>query len=161
MCIALGLRYEVGESSSALTARPTRGFKADYGFVTTLDDEIRRDPGRDVVGSTCCLEIDVLILDTALLMEREARLSRKAWGRSMAASNAARSEVMALHTTVLGQQSEIAPLRAVDRARQAQLVETLRLVITLQTQVIALQGQQGPVGGSAQPEIPEEAGSSS
>ncbi|GJR40262.1 hypothetical protein Tco_1215946 [Tanacetum coccineum] len=48
LCIALSLRYEVGESSSALTARPTGGFKADYGFVTTLDDESRRDPGRDV-----------------------------------------------------------------------------------------------------------------
>nr|GEX27375.1 hypothetical protein [Tanacetum cinerariifolium] len=40
--------FEVGESSSPPTARPTRGFKADYGFVGTLDDEIRRDPERDV-----------------------------------------------------------------------------------------------------------------
>ncbi|GJV66627.1 putative reverse transcriptase domain-containing protein [Tanacetum coccineum] len=48
LCIALGPRYEVGKSSSAPTARPTRGFRADYGFVATLDDEIRRDPERDV-----------------------------------------------------------------------------------------------------------------
>ncbi|GKA57281.1 putative reverse transcriptase domain-containing protein [Tanacetum coccineum] len=48
LCIALGPRYEVGESSSAPTARPTGGFRADYGFVATLDDEIRRDPERDV-----------------------------------------------------------------------------------------------------------------
>ncbi|GJV15706.1 putative reverse transcriptase domain-containing protein [Tanacetum coccineum] len=48
LCIALGLRYEVGESSSALTTRPTGGFKADYGFVATLNDEIRRNPERDV-----------------------------------------------------------------------------------------------------------------
>ncbi|GKF34001.1 hypothetical protein Tco_0107201, partial [Tanacetum coccineum] len=48
LCFALGPRYEVGESSSAPTARPTRGFRADYGFVATLDDEIRRDPERDV-----------------------------------------------------------------------------------------------------------------
>ncbi|GKF76891.1 hypothetical protein Tco_0229361, partial [Tanacetum coccineum] len=48
LCIALGLRYEVGESSSAPTTRPTGGFRADYGFVTTLDDDIRRDPERDV-----------------------------------------------------------------------------------------------------------------
>ncbi|GKC41780.1 hypothetical protein Tco_1059502, partial [Tanacetum coccineum] len=27
---------------------PTRGFRADYGFVGTLDDEIRRDPKREV-----------------------------------------------------------------------------------------------------------------
>ncbi|GKE95429.1 hypothetical protein Tco_1580284 [Tanacetum coccineum] len=47
LCIALGLRYEVGESSSAPTARPTRGLIADYGFVSTLDDEIR--PPRDML----------------------------------------------------------------------------------------------------------------
>ncbi|GJT94114.1 hypothetical protein Tco_1082959 [Tanacetum coccineum] len=39
MCIALGLRYEVGESSFTPTARPTGGFRADYGFIGTLDDE--------------------------------------------------------------------------------------------------------------------------
>ncbi|GJV98171.1 hypothetical protein Tco_1553423 [Tanacetum coccineum] len=48
LCIALGPRYEVGESSSAPTARPTRGFRVDYGFVANLDDEIRRDPERYV-----------------------------------------------------------------------------------------------------------------
>ncbi|GKB44116.1 hypothetical protein Tco_0889058, partial [Tanacetum coccineum] len=42
------LRYGVGESSSVPTARPTRGFRADYRFVSTLDDEIRRDPEREV-----------------------------------------------------------------------------------------------------------------
>ncbi|GKA38060.1 reverse transcriptase domain-containing protein [Tanacetum coccineum] len=47
LCIALGPRYKVGESSSSPTARPTGGFRADYGFVSTLDDEIRRDPERD------------------------------------------------------------------------------------------------------------------
>ncbi|GJW26626.1 hypothetical protein Tco_0040437 [Tanacetum coccineum] len=46
--IALGLRFEVGKSSSAPTTRPTEGFRADYGFVSTLDDEIRRVPERDV-----------------------------------------------------------------------------------------------------------------
>nr|GFA54665.1 hypothetical protein [Tanacetum cinerariifolium] len=46
LCIALGPRFEVGENSSALTARPTEGFRADYGFIGTLDDEIRRDPER-------------------------------------------------------------------------------------------------------------------
>ncbi|GJZ14983.1 hypothetical protein Tco_0550660 [Tanacetum coccineum] len=46
--IALGLRYKVGESSSAPTARPPGGFRADYGFFATLDREIRRDPQGDV-----------------------------------------------------------------------------------------------------------------
>ncbi|GJW68521.1 putative ribonuclease H-like domain-containing protein [Tanacetum coccineum] len=38
---------QVFPSSSAPTARPTGGFRVDYGFVATLDDEIRRDPERD------------------------------------------------------------------------------------------------------------------
>nr|GEW69733.1 reverse transcriptase domain-containing protein [Tanacetum cinerariifolium] len=40
--IALGPRYEVGESSSAAAARPAGGFRADYGFVATVDREIIR-----------------------------------------------------------------------------------------------------------------------
>ncbi|GJW53871.1 hypothetical protein Tco_0097956 [Tanacetum coccineum] len=46
--IALGPRYEVRESSSTLTARPPGGFRADYGFVATIDKEIMRDLERDV-----------------------------------------------------------------------------------------------------------------
>ncbi|GJT05128.1 putative reverse transcriptase domain-containing protein [Tanacetum coccineum] len=68
---------------------------------------------------------------TALLMEREARLSHEAW--AMDASDTAHSEVRALRTTVLAQQTEIAG-------------------------VMALQSQLGPASGPAQPEIPEEAG---
>ncbi|GJX00760.1 hypothetical protein Tco_0184673 [Tanacetum coccineum] len=221
LCIALGLRYEVGESSFAPIARPTGGFRANYGFVGTLDDEIRRDPERevgygitdtwddmveDMQGTPAVTDVaelsqrmtdfvttvrqdtdeiygrlddahdDRLLMSgrlnmlyrdrrayarTALLMEREARLSHEAWVQSMDASDTAHSEVRALRTTVLAQQTEIAALRAADRARQAQLVETLRLMSTLQTQVTALQGQQGPASGPAQPEIPEEASSSS
>ncbi|GJU03064.1 putative reverse transcriptase domain-containing protein [Tanacetum coccineum] len=47
LCFALGPIYEVGESSSAPTAKPTRGFRADYGFVGTLDAEIRIWPYSD------------------------------------------------------------------------------------------------------------------
>nr|GFC60886.1 hypothetical protein [Tanacetum cinerariifolium] len=46
--IALGPRYEVGERSSAAAARPARGFRADYGFVATVDREIMRDPEREI-----------------------------------------------------------------------------------------------------------------
>ncbi|GKC58899.1 hypothetical protein Tco_1086497 [Tanacetum coccineum] len=46
--IAFGPRYEVEESSSAAAARPAGGLKANYGFVATIDREIRRDLERDV-----------------------------------------------------------------------------------------------------------------
>ncbi|GKC47265.1 hypothetical protein Tco_1064987, partial [Tanacetum coccineum] len=42
---ALGSKYEVRESS---TARPTRGRRIDYGFVSTIDAEARRQGIREV-----------------------------------------------------------------------------------------------------------------
>nr|GEV05277.1 Gag-Pol polyprotein [Tanacetum cinerariifolium] len=41
-------KEDVLESSSAPTARPTGGFRADYYFVGTLDAKIRRDPKREI-----------------------------------------------------------------------------------------------------------------
>nr|GEW02016.1 hypothetical protein [Tanacetum cinerariifolium] len=122
LCIALGLRFEVSESSSAPTARPTGGFRADYGFVATLDDEIRRDPKKDVgygitdtwdkmlVGMSAAPSVDELNMlhrdrrdhaRTARLMETEAKLYRQAWVQSMDASDTACAEVVSLLTTVL------------------------------------------------------------
>ncbi|GKF28787.1 hypothetical protein Tco_0095129, partial [Tanacetum coccineum] len=46
--MSLGPRYEVGESSSAPTARSPVGFRADYGFVATIEREIMQDLERDV-----------------------------------------------------------------------------------------------------------------
>ncbi|GKB46857.1 hypothetical protein Tco_0897610, partial [Tanacetum coccineum] len=40
--IALGPIYKVRESSSSAAARPAGGLRADYGFVATMDREIRR-----------------------------------------------------------------------------------------------------------------------
>ncbi|GJT76920.1 hypothetical protein Tco_1043645 [Tanacetum coccineum] len=176
LCFAFGPRYEVRESSSAPTARPTGGFRADYGFVATMDREIMRDLERDVgyeITDTwdemlVCMpgalatddtelgrrmtefvtrvrqdtykiyvrlddeqterqlmagRLNMLYKDRcayariALLMEREARMSREAWGRSMDASDLARSEVMSLRTTVLGQQTVITELQAADCRR--------------------------------------------
>nr|GEW20940.1 reverse transcriptase domain-containing protein [Tanacetum cinerariifolium] len=135
LCIALRMRYEVGKSSSAAAARPTRGFRADYSFVATLDDEIRRDPERELsYGITntwdemlddralISEQVNMLYRDrrdharTAKLMKAEARLSRQAWVQSMDASDLVRFEVMALRT------------------------------------------QRGPVRGPAQSKAPEEAG---
>ncbi|GJS36401.1 hypothetical protein Tco_0534783 [Tanacetum coccineum] len=46
--IALGPRYEVGESFAAVAARPAGDLRANYGFVATMDKEIRCDPERYV-----------------------------------------------------------------------------------------------------------------
>ncbi|GJW11994.1 hypothetical protein Tco_1577821 [Tanacetum coccineum] len=221
LCFAFGPRYEVRESSSAPTARLTGGFRADYGFVATMDREIMRDLERDVgYGITDTWEempvdmpgapatddtelgrrmtefatrvrqdtdeqterqlmagrLNMLYRDrrtharTTLLMEREARMSREAWGQSMDASDLTRSEVMSLRTTVLGQQAVITELQAADRRRQAAITELLAADRRRQAQFIEalklLKGlkferQQGPAKGPAQPDAPEEAGSSS
>ncbi|GJU91528.1 hypothetical protein Tco_1303951 [Tanacetum coccineum] len=232
--IALGPGYEVGESSSVTAARPAGGLRVDYGFVATIDREIRHDLERDVgYGITDSWDeivetlqgapvstdtelgrhmtafetrvrqdtdeiytrlddeqsgrqllagrLNMLFRDrraharTARLMETEARMSREAWGRSMDASDLARAEVMSLRTTVLAQQSQIRELQSADRRRQTvitemlaadhrrqkQLTEALKLIKRLQTQMAEFERQQGPAKGPAEPEIPEEAGSSS
>ncbi|GJW38724.1 hypothetical protein Tco_0064569 [Tanacetum coccineum] len=48
LCFAFGPRYEVRERSSAAAARPTECFRADYGFVATMDREVRHNLERDV-----------------------------------------------------------------------------------------------------------------
>ncbi|GKC26841.1 hypothetical protein Tco_1034135, partial [Tanacetum coccineum] len=173
-------RPEVEESSSAPAARITGGLRADYGFITTLDREIRRDPKREV-GYGITNTWDDMVEGTrahaciARLMEAKARMSREAWGRSMDASDLAHVEFMSLHTTVLGQQTLITELQAVDRRRQAaitemlavdhrrqaQLIEVLKLLKRLQTQMTEFERQHGPAKGPAQPDALEEADSSS
>ncbi|GKB85265.1 hypothetical protein Tco_0957537 [Tanacetum coccineum] len=126
LCIALGLRYEVGESSSAPTARPNGAFLGEICLVATLDDEIRRDPKRDVSygitdtwdemlvgmpGAPATDDTEFGRWMTEFATMREARLSHEVWGWSMDASDTVRSEVRALWTTVLAQQAEIGALR--------------------------------------------------
>nr|GEX44737.1 retrovirus-related Pol polyprotein from transposon TNT 1-94 [Tanacetum cinerariifolium] len=220
LCIAPGPRYEVGESSYAAAARPTRGFRADYGFVGTLDVKIRSDPDREIgfeitdvwkdlnefakeIPMTDVAELGKRMTDfvttvrqdtdeiyvrledaqdgrsvmsgqlnllcryrrfdarTARLMEGEAKVAREAWAQAMDASDTAHFEVYALWTTILAQQTEIGDLRAADHRRQAQLVEALTLLRTLQTQMVALQSHQRPARHPTHPNVPGEADSSS
>ncbi|GKA18706.1 hypothetical protein Tco_0698621 [Tanacetum coccineum] len=137
--IALGPGYEVGESSSTAAVRPARGLRADYGFVATMDREIRQDTNEiytrlddeQTERQLLAGQLNMLFKDrrvharTARLMEEEARMSREAWGRSMDASALARAEVMSLRTTVLAQQSEIKELQSADRRRKMVITEML------------------------------------
>ncbi|GJV44601.1 hypothetical protein Tco_1429137 [Tanacetum coccineum] len=145
LCIAPGQRYEVGECLSTPTTSPTGGFRADYGFVGTLDAKIRRDPDREIgyritndtdeiYGRLDDTQDDRLLMSsklnllrrdrrsharTARLMEGEARASREAWSQSMDASDTAHFEFRALRTMVLAQQTEIRDLQASDHRRHA------------------------------------------
>ncbi|GKG35864.1 hypothetical protein Tco_0441018, partial [Tanacetum coccineum] len=55
----------------------------------------------------------------------------------------------------------ILELLTADYRRKRQVTKALKLVKSLQTQMAELQRQQGPAKGPKQPELPEEAGSSS
>nr|GFC11836.1 hypothetical protein [Tanacetum cinerariifolium] len=154
--IALGPRYEVGESSSAAAARPAREFEffndtATTEIYTRLDDE---QTERQLLAGW----LNMLFRDrrayayTRQLMEAEARMSREAWVRVTNASDLVHGEVISLRTTVLGQISEIGELQAANRRRQTMISELLRIDhrrstetsesrTTLQGQITALQGQ--------------------
>ncbi|GKD88178.1 hypothetical protein Tco_1363685 [Tanacetum coccineum] len=157
-----------------MTEFETRVRQDTYEVYTRLDDE---QTGRQLLAG----RLNMLFRDrrtyvrTARLMETKARMSQEAWGRSMDASDLAHAEVMSLRTTVLAQQSEIRELQSADRRRQRvitemlaanrrrqkQFTEALKLMKGLHTQMAELQRQQGPANGPTQPELPEEAGSSS
>ncbi|GKC28222.1 hypothetical protein Tco_1035516 [Tanacetum coccineum] len=64
---------------------------------------------------------------TRHLMETEARMSREAWGRSMDASDLARAEraISDLLKTDRERREEMRELRAADRTRQQQIIQTL------------------------------------
>nr|GEZ90943.1 putative reverse transcriptase domain-containing protein [Tanacetum cinerariifolium] len=166
--IALGPRYEVGESSSAAT-RPTGGLRADYGFVATVDREIMCDLEREVgYGITDSWDEIVETLQGApvstdtevggYMREFEtrvkARMSREAWVRATDTSDLVRGEVMSLRTTVLGQMPEIRELQAADRRRQTVISELLRIDHRRSTEIIelrtALQGQVTALQGQKQ-----------
>ncbi|GJY84802.1 hypothetical protein Tco_0498828 [Tanacetum coccineum] len=65
---------------------------------------------------------------------------------------------MSLCTQVVAQQAVITELQAADHRRQAQLIEALKLLKRLQTQMTKFERQQGPAKGLTQPDAPEEAG---
>nr|GFA69013.1 hypothetical protein [Tanacetum cinerariifolium] len=168
--IALGLRYEVGESSSAAALRPA-GVEALQGAPVSTDTElggymrefetrVRQDTDEiymrlddeQTKRHLLAGRLNMLFRDrrthayTRHLMETEARMSREAWVRSTDASDLVRGEVMSLRTTVLGQMTKIKELHAANRRRQTTVIsELLRTDHRRSTEITelrtALQGQ--------------------
>ncbi|GJV22908.1 hypothetical protein Tco_1375603 [Tanacetum coccineum] len=194
-------REDRPESSSAVATRLDGGLKADYGFVATIDREIRHDPERDVgygiidswdeivetlqgapVSTNTELGRHMIAFKTRVRQhtnEIYTRLDDEKSGRQLLAGRLNMlfrdRRVMSLRTTVLAQQSQIRELQstdcrrqtvitemlAADHRRQKQLLEALKLIKRLQNQMTEFERQQGLAKGPAQPELPEEAGSSS
>ncbi|GKD26927.1 hypothetical protein Tco_1233141 [Tanacetum coccineum] len=167
--IALGPAYKVRESSFAAAARPAGGLRADYGFVATMDREIRCDPERDV---------GYRITNSQDTNEIYTRLDDEQSGRQLLAGQLNmlfKDRHAHAHTTRLMEtearielqladrrrQMVITEMLVADHRRQKQLTEALKLIKRLQTQMTEFKRQQGPTKGPAQPELPEEASRSS
>nr|GEZ14499.1 hypothetical protein [Tanacetum cinerariifolium] len=61
----------------------------------------------------------------AVMIKREARMAREAWGLSMDASDNAHSDVMSLRTMLVAQHALILDLQAADRRRHGVIKELL------------------------------------
>ncbi|GKE77581.1 hypothetical protein Tco_1543701 [Tanacetum coccineum] len=135
LCLStLGSRYEIGESS---TARPTRGWGIDYGFVSTVDAEERRQRIRDV---------GMLRIETVWMVEEEAYASRDAWAHLIGLSQGTHQELQThrdhVHETRFQmQQAELAALRETNRRRQAQMIETPRVIRDMRREMSDMQDE--------------------
>ncbi|GJU98582.1 hypothetical protein Tco_1327853 [Tanacetum coccineum] len=152
--IALGHKYEIGESSFAATARPAGGLRAEYGFVATIDREIRRDLERDrMTEFETRVRQDIEKVYTRLDDEQTRRQLLAGRLNMLFRDRRAHAQVMLLRTTVLAHQSQVRELQLVDRRRQTvitemlaadhkrqvQLTKALKLVKRLQTLMAELQ----------------------
>ncbi|GKB95478.1 hypothetical protein Tco_0981615 [Tanacetum coccineum] len=136
----LGSRYEVGESS---TARPTRGQGIDYGFVSMIDAEERRQRIRDVGYGIRDTWVDPAGSrdstynrgrETVWMVEEEAYASREAWAHSIGLSQATHQELQThrdhvyTHETHLQAHQTQLKLQSTFIQTQHQMVETLRVI---------------------------------
>ncbi|GJY39611.1 putative reverse transcriptase domain-containing protein [Tanacetum coccineum] len=147
LCLALGLRFEVEESSSA-AARPTRDYRADYGFIGTLDAKLRCDRDTDEIyvrfedaqddrallrGQVNMLRRDRQYhLHTAMLVESEARVAREAWEQSMGCSRA-ELKLRFMNTRISSLEAHVTTLISQTTSLQTQLIAALGRIDTLET----------------------------
>ncbi|GKB98591.1 hypothetical protein Tco_0984728 [Tanacetum coccineum] len=166
LCFAFAPRYEVGESLYAPATRPTRDFRADYGFVSTMDREIMRDLERDVCYGITDSWDEMLVDMPGAPATDDIELGRRMteFGTRVSSTDGERGYdvvITELQAADRRRQAAITKLLAADRRKQAQFIEALKPLKGLQTHMTEFQRQQGPAKGPAQPDAPEEAGSSS
>nr|GEX68446.1 reverse transcriptase domain-containing protein [Tanacetum cinerariifolium] len=141
LCLStLGSTYKIGESS---TARPTGGRGIHYGFVSTLEAEARRqgirevgygirdtwiDPAKAVpeIAPMTLGDVNTMVTELAELHEHDTQ------DFYALLEDAQDSRTHISHRVTIDsqrmQQAEIAELRETGRRRQAQMVETLRVM---------------------------------
>ncbi|GKB08941.1 hypothetical protein Tco_0837253, partial [Tanacetum coccineum] len=171
--IALGPRYEVGEGSSAPTARPPGGFRdemlVDMPRAPATDDT---ELGRRMTQFTTRVRQDTYEIYTRLDDEQTERQlmagrlnmmykDKRAHARTARLMEAEAGLIIELQAADRRRQEAITDMLASNHRRHAQFIEVLKLLKRLQTQMTEFERQQGPAKGPAQPDAPKEAGSSS
>ncbi|GJS01744.1 putative reverse transcriptase domain-containing protein [Tanacetum coccineum] len=138
-----------GEGSSA--ARPTGGRRADYGFVGTMDTEIRRQRAR-----SRAYGIREVWEDRRETMREEAPMTLEGVNTSPVPHETARFTYQA--GTGFPRASGRSIEAADHRSQAVQLTKALKLLKGLQTQMAEFHRQHRPAKGPAQPDAPGEAG---
>ncbi|GJX41847.1 putative reverse transcriptase domain-containing protein [Tanacetum coccineum] len=159
-------RYEIGESS---TARPTRGRGIDYGFVSMVDAEERRQGIRDVgygirdtwvdpaeavpeIAPMTVGEVNTRVTELAELHEHDTQdlSGRLLMGDRMTLQETIWMDVIVTQVTTYklsrthqerGARAELAALRETDRRRQNQMVETLRVIRDIRREMSDMQAE--------------------
>ncbi|GJU77736.1 hypothetical protein Tco_1274806 [Tanacetum coccineum] len=186
-----GPGYEVGESSAAGAARqfgPTTAEADLYGFADMLDAAPGRQTSRelgygitdtwdDLVGAiqeiapTTLEGVNQRVIELATTVDQEdeiiySQLDDARYDRALLRARVNmlyRDRPFYRRTALLIEEEARLSRAAWARSMDAcdQLVEALKIVKSLKTQMIELQRQQGPAKDPAEPELPEEASSSS
>ncbi|GKD61424.1 hypothetical protein Tco_1298933 [Tanacetum coccineum] len=158
LCLStLGSRYEIGESS---TARPIKGQGVDYGFVSTVDAEARRqgisevgygirdtwvDPAEAVleVAPMTMGEVNTKVTELAELHEHDTQdlyaLLEDAQDNSMDGGGGSLCFPRGLGSLDRIESSN--PSGALDPSRQAQMAETLRVMRDMRREMSDMQAE--------------------
>ncbi|GKB51381.1 hypothetical protein Tco_0902134 [Tanacetum coccineum] len=125
--------------------RPTRGFRADYGFVGTLDAEIRRDPDREIGYGISDVWVDPNEIAEEIPATDVAELGQ----RMTDFLNYLRRDRRSHARTARLMESEA-------RASREAWVQSINFSDTArsETQMAALQSQQTPARDPAHPDVP-------
>ncbi|GJS71125.1 hypothetical protein Tco_0703966 [Tanacetum coccineum] len=184
--IDLGPRYEIGESSAIAAFRLIGGRRTDYGFVGTMDTEIRRqraeevgygirdvwvDPREAVEEEQDTQDIYVVIGDTQDKQTQIYQSVKTLFDDSQYYYETARllDQEALVSLEAWGRsievsymtRSEIMALRSVVKGQQAVISQLQAADRRSQTQMAEFQRQLRPAKDPAQPDAPGEAGSSS
>ncbi|GJR80692.1 hypothetical protein Tco_0151477 [Tanacetum coccineum] len=144
--------FEIKESSSALATRSTGGFRADYGFVATLDAEIRRYLDREIGYGITYIWEDLNEIAKEIPATDVAELGQ--WMTDFVMT--VRQDTDEIYVRLDDAQDD----RLASRKAWVQSMDASDMAHS-ETQMVALQSQQRPPRDPAHPDVLEEAISSS